>query len=133
MEDSVAMLVRAYLGPPDFLRIYQGSNFISKEFPSSADAQGITLLQAPIESPETMLHVESYHSPLRAAYMKIRASLSRTESDEDCLQKAVKAVNNTIGPEGLCPTLLVFGTIPRRVGRTPAASQLARPGPLMRP
>jgi hypothetical protein len=34
-------------------------------------------------------------------------------SDEAILQMAVKAVNNTAGPDGLVPTLLVFGAYPR--------------------
>lgn len=117
---------RLYLGPPDYLRIDQGSNFVAREFLESAEADGITVLQAPIESPSTMSHVERYHAPLRAAYKKIRDSLPRLESDEDCLQLAVKAVNDTIGPEGLCPTLLVFGAIPRPARKTPAPQQLER-------
>lgn len=52
--------------------------------------------------------------------------MPRTESDEDCLQMAVKAFNDTIGPEGLCPSLLVYGAISRPARRTPAATQLAR-------
>lgn len=117
---------RLYLGPPDFLRVDQGSNFVSKEFLDLSEAEGITVLQAPIESPSTMSHVERYHAPLRAAYNKIRTDLPKTETDKDCLQMAVKSVNDTIGPEGLCPTLLVFGAIPRLASRQPATSQLAR-------
>ena len=115
-----------YLGPPDFLRVDQGTNFVSKEFCASAEAEGIKVLPAPIESPETLSHVERYHAPLRAAYTKIRSSLGRSESDADVLQMAVKAVNDTIGPEGLCPTLLVYGAIPRPAKLTPAETQLAR-------
>lgn len=50
----------------------------------------------------------------------------RTETDNDCLQLAVKAVNDTLGPEGLCPTLLVYGSIPRPLRRTPAETQIRR-------
>lgn len=35
--------------------------------------------------------------------------------DEDTLQMAVKAINDSVGPDGLVPTLLVFGAIPRLV------------------
>ena len=118
--------IRTYLGPPDHLRVDQGSNFISKHFLASADAEGIKVLEAPIESPSTMSHVERYHKPLRAAYMKIRDSLPKTETDSDCLKLAVKAVNDTVGPEGLCPTLLVYGAIPRPPRRTPADTQIER-------
>lgn len=39
---------------------------------------------------------------------------------------AVKFVNDTIGSEGLCPTLLVYGAIPRPPRKTPADSQMCR-------
>lgn len=117
---------RLYLGPPDYLHVDQGTNFVSKEFLSSAEADGIEVTQAPIESPNTMSHVERYHAPLRSAFLKIRDSLPRSDSDSDCLQMAVKAANDTIGPEGLCPTLLVFGSLPRPARRSPADTQVVR-------
>ena len=117
---------RVYLGPPDHLRIDQGSQFVSQEFLESCEAEGISVLPAPIESPSTMSHVERYHGPLRAAYLKIRESLPRSESDADCLQMATKSVNDTIGPEGLCPTLLVFGSLPRPPRNATADTQIAR-------
>lgn len=115
-----------YLGPPDFLRVDHGSQFISKEFLENAEADGISVLTAPIECPSSMSPVERYHGPLRAAYTKIRAELPKTESDADCLQMAVKSVNDSIGPEGLCPTLLLYGTVPRPARNTPAETQIAR-------
>ena len=117
---------RIYLGPPDFLDVNQGSNFISKDFLNNADAEGISVLPVPIESPHSISHVERYHSPLRAAFNKIRSDLPRSEFDKECLEMAIKSVNDTIGPEGLCPTLLVYGAIPRISNRQPAETQLAR-------
>lgn len=72
---------RVYLGPPDHLRIDQGSKFVSKHFRDSVDAEGIRLLEAPIECPSTMSNVERYHAPLRSAYYQIRETLPRTESE----------------------------------------------------
>ena len=118
--------IRVYLGPPDNIRVDQGSNFVSQHFRNCTNSEGIQLLEAPVESPSTMTHVERYHAPLRSAYLKIRSDLPRTESDADCLQMAVKSVNDTVGPEGLCPTLLVYGSIPRPARQTPADTQLAR-------
>lgn len=69
-----------------------------------------------------MSHVERYHGPLRCAFLKIRESLSRNTTDENCLQLAVNSLNDTVGPEGLCPTMLVFGTLPWCNLRTPALS-----------
>ncbi len=117
---------RVYLGPSDFLGVDQGSQFVSRDFLENGEADGISALQAPIESPTTMSHVERYHGALRLAFVKILESLPRSESDADCLQMAVKSVNDTISPEGLCPTLLVYGSIPRPARQTPAETQLQR-------
>ena len=43
----------------------------------------------------------------------MRAELKPSTSDAAVLQMAVKAVNDTAGPDGLVPTLLVFGAYPR--------------------
>lgn len=97
---------RVQLGPRGYLRVDQGSNLISKEFKGCAQAGGITVLDAPIESPSNMSHVEKYHAPLRRAYKGIRDSVSRSDTDRECLQLAVKEVKESIGPKGLCPTFV---------------------------
>ena len=114
-----------YLGPPDYLRVDQGTNFVSSEFRSLADTSGITVIEAPIESPNTMSHVERYHGPLRTAYEKLAQDLPKKNANL-LLQHAVYAVKSTIGPEGLCPVLCVFGAIPRPVRNTIAPEQLKR-------
>ena len=72
-----------------------------------------------------MSHVERYHGPLRTAYKKLATELP-TENKCDLLQLAVSATNNTVGPEGLCPTLCVFGSIPRPARKSIAIDQLSR-------
>lgn len=64
-----------YLGPPDYLGIDQGSNYVSEEFRSNAEAQGIIIDEAPIETPGAIGTVERYHAPLRAAHEKVSASI----------------------------------------------------------
>ena len=66
----------------------------------------MVVLEAPIESPSTMSHVERYHAPLRGAYLKLRDEFGKDVHRNEVRQPAVKAVNDTVGPEGLCPTLL---------------------------
>ena len=39
---------------------------------------------------------------------------------------AVKAVNDTAGPDGLVPTLLVFGAYPRMVATDPPAPSISQ-------
>lgn len=102
------------MGPPDFLAVDQGFAYVSVQFKSKAAAHGIKLEEAPVESPGTISIVERYHEPLRAAYLKVRQSLTRNEaSDNECLKLAVHGVNSTMGPEGLVPMMLVFGGPPQ--------------------
>ena len=53
--------------------------------------------------------MERYHTPLRQAFKIITKELPRTPK-QFVLQIAIKAVNNTAGPDSLVPTLLVFST-----------------------
>ena len=52
--------------------------------------------------------VECYYSPLRRVYHIITAELLDISKDI-ALQIAFKAINDFTGPDGLIPTLLVFG------------------------
>lgn len=58
--------------------------------------------------------VERYHQPVRRAYFIIKREAPDTP-DADALQMAMKIVKDFIGPHGLVPTLLVYGTLPRLV------------------
>jgi len=55
--------------------------------------------------------VERYYSPLCYIYCIITTELPDISKDI-ALQIAFKAINNSIGPNGLIPTLLVFGAYP---------------------
>lgn len=70
--------------------------------------------------------VERYHAPLRSAFKKIRRDMGSDDRNSDCLQMAVFFVNCTVGPEGLCPMLLVFGEIRRPARCTPSSMQIER-------
>ena len=63
--------------------------------------------------------VEKYHVPMRHAYDIIQAETRGIISKNAMLQMAFKAVNDTAGPDGLVPTLLVFGAYPRIVMDSP--------------
>ena len=91
----------------------------------SVSASGISLLEAPVECPNAMSHVERYHGPLRHAYLKLEASLPKS-SAADLLQTAVFCVNSTVGPEGLCPMLCVFGAMPHPARGKSAPEQIER-------
>lgn len=53
-----------HLGTPDHLLVDQESQFVSKELLSYYEADGISVSEAPIESPSSMSHVERYNAPL---------------------------------------------------------------------
>lgn len=74
---------------------------------------GVMLREYPIENPGTIGIVERYHEHLRAAYNRVRADMGRQTTDQECLKMGTIAVHYTLGSEGLCHILLVFGAIPR--------------------
>lgn len=47
-------------------------------------------------------------------------------SKHSILQMAVKAVNDTVGPDELVPTLLVFGTFPRMSALDPPTATISQ-------
>ncbi|KAL3702992.1 hypothetical protein TMatcc_010179 [Talaromyces marneffei ATCC 18224] len=106
------MWIDMYLGPPDFIITDAGKNFTSKEFSQNALSMNITVTTVPVEAHWSIGTVERYHAVLRRSYEIMKKELPGI-SAEAALQMAVKAVNNTTGPDGLVPTLLVFGAYPR--------------------
>ena len=56
--------------------------------------------------------MERYHSIIRRVYHKLKSDHEGLPH-EVLLSLAVHAVNNTAGPDGIVPTLLVFGSLPR--------------------
>lgn len=70
---------------------------------------GITYHQIPVKAHWLIGKVEKYHTPIPRIYNIIQAETRGIISKNAMLQMAFKAVNNTAGPNGLVPTLLVFG------------------------
>ena len=73
---------------------------------------GIRTKAVLVEAHNSIGMVERYHSPLRRVYQIIVVELPGIDRDV-ALQMAFKALNDTAGPDGLVPTLLVFGAYPR--------------------
>ncbi len=78
-----------------------------------------------MESPETMTHVERYHGSPPSVYIKLESSLP-TETPQDILQMAVKCVNDSVGPDELCSTLLIFDSLPRSARNSLTPTQIHR-------
>ncbi|KAI0998086.1 hypothetical protein K3495_g10103 [Podosphaera aphanis] len=104
--------IDVYLGPPDVIAHDAGKNFVSHEFRQNATALAIETKEVPVEAHNSIGIVERYHGPLRRAYDIIHNELKGADKNM-LLQMAIKAVNDTAGPDGLVPTLLVFGAYPK--------------------
>jgi hypothetical protein len=67
-----------------------------------------------VEAYNSVGKIKQYYGPLQRAYKIICDELRDTEtSAEVSLQIAIKAINDSVGPDGIIPTLLVFGAYPR--------------------
>ena len=117
--------IDVYLGPPDQIVHDAGKNFSSAEFRQQAKAMAIEVKEVPVEAHNSVGKVERYHTPLRRAYEIISSELHGA-SEQLVLQMAVKAVNDSAGPDGLVPTLLVFGAYPRMTDDSPPSPSIVQ-------
>jgi hypothetical protein len=106
--------INTYLGPLDHIVSNTGKNFVSKEFKEYANTIGIRTKAVLVKAHNSVGIVEQYHGLLRRIYQIMCVELPRVDKDV-ALQMAFKALNDTAGPDGLVPTLLVFGAYPRMV------------------
>lgn len=116
VEDVWATFVKiwatVYPGYPNKLRIDSGSVFTSPRWTKCTESAGICLQLSGIESHNSLGPGERYHSPLRRIFYKIRSECPSANFDL-ILRLAIKAMNETMGPNGLVPSYLVFGILPR--------------------
>ena len=115
--------IDVYVGPPDLIVHDAGTNFTAAEFQQNANSMTIQKKCVPVEAAQSIGIVERYHAPLRRAF-KIISDELKGNNKMLLLQMAVKSVNDTAGPDGLIPTLLVFGTYPRMTPLDPPAPSI---------
>ncbi len=101
-----------YTGYPNRLRTDQGSVFTSERWKHKMDMAGIQLRLSGVKAHNSLGIGERLHEPLRRIYKKIKTD-HPTADPKYILNIAVKAMNDTIGENGLVPSRLVFGIIPR--------------------
>jgi hypothetical protein len=119
--------INTYQGPPDYIVHDPGTNFASEEFRNRAKVVGVECRQMPVEAHWAVGKVERAHAPLRRTYEILKAEIGYCTDDDSLLQMAVKALNDTAGPNGLVPTLLVFGSYPRiNIDSPPSPDIIAR-------
>jgi hypothetical protein len=91
----------------------------------------IKVKEVPVKAHNSVGKVERYHMPLRRAYEIISSELKGV-SEELTLQMAVKAVNDSAGPDGLVPTLLVFSAYPRMTDDSPPSPSIIQRAKVIR-
>lgn len=94
----------------------QGSSF-DQTFVDIARISGVEVDKTGIEAHSSLGLGERYHQPLRKTYRKIIAQYPH-EDRNFVLAISVKAMNDTLGPEGLVPSALVFGEFPKFVTKS---------------
>lgn len=104
--------VTPYIGYSDFMHTDQGPQLASEEWKALQQSVGIKRLESGVESHNSLGVGERYHAFLRRIYWRVRASHPDLPA-EDALALSVWGMNQTAGPSGLVPTLLVFGVLPR--------------------
>lgn len=103
--------VTVYVGYPNRIRTDQGSVFTSKYWDSITALHGIDLQLSGVESHNSIGIGERYHAPLRRIFRVIHSQYPKLDP-ELALRLAVKAANDTLGPEGHVPSKLVYGVDP---------------------
>ena len=94
------------------MRVDQGSPCTSVRWTRLCDKVGIEVKESGIEHHNALGAGERYHDPLRRVFKKVKHEYPGLNR-ELALRISVKSINDTMGPEGLVPSLLVFGCLPR--------------------
>ncbi len=114
-----------YQGPPNIIVSDAGKNFALEEFRQHASSLDIDIKEIPVKAYNSIGKVEQYHGPLRRVYDILTKELP-TVNKEALLQTAVKAINDSAGPNGIVPTLLVFGAYLRLTKDSPPSPSITK-------
>lgn len=100
-----------FIGYPSKIRLDQETAFDSTEFRRTEREARVALQFSGVESHNSIGVWERYHSTLRRIYNKVQEDHPLV-LEETALRMAIKGCNDTAGPRGLVPTMLVFGAMP---------------------
>lgn len=84
---------------------------MGRAFQANSEMLHISAKSLPFEAAHSMSSIERHHQPLRHAFNIIVKEAPDLDID-NALQMAIKMINESVGPDGLVPTLLVFGALP---------------------
>ena len=106
--------VLAYAGMPDVMFCDHRSAFTSHEWNELAEENGVVMKLTGVQRHSGIGLCGRYHGLLRTIYRRIKKEFPDID-DNLALKSAVKAMNDTLGPEGLVPSLLAFAINPRYI------------------
>ncbi|KAI0006808.1 hypothetical protein F4779DRAFT_620271 [Xylariaceae sp. FL0662B] len=118
--------IYVYQGPPDIITHDPGTNFASEEFRNNAQIIGVSCKEMPVEAHWAVGKVDRAHRPLKRAYEILKEEIGHCTDPDTILQMAVKVLNDTAGPNGLVPTLFVFGAYPRVTTDSPPSPDITK-------
>ncbi len=118
--------IDVYLDLFDHILTDADKNFASKEFRQFVISMAIIIKAISMKTHWSINVVKRYHAELRRAYQVIFQNLESAISKEIMLQMIVKAINDTVGPDDLVPTLLIFGAYPRMHAMDPPAPSITQ-------
>jgi transposase InsO family protein len=101
-----------YIGMPDVVTTDLGTQFTSRDFELALSYHCVKQQYTGVESHHSLGANERSHAVLRRVYLKTRHDHPKV-SQELALAFSQKAINETIRTDGLVPTLLVYGSMPR--------------------
>lgn len=116
-DTFVEMWALMYTGFPDIVMTDRGSTFTSKDWQFTLTENRVAHVLTGVESHHSNGQIESAYAILRRTYWAVRKDHPK-KKPELALAVSRKAINETRGPKGLVPLLLVFGEMPsyRRLG-----------------
>lgn len=121
-----AAWAQAYAGHPQVVHVDQAPQFTSPTWQGLRNSARFELVKSGVESHNALGAGERYNAYLQTIYRKVRLGHPGIDQ-ETALSTAVAAMNQTTGPRGLAPTLLVFGILPRTpVSTLPLPTQTDR-------
>lgn len=100
---------------------------MAEYFSSNSSLLHFRAKEIPAESVNYMTNIKGYHQRVRREFIIIQSEALDIDA-ESAIQMAVKAINDSIEPDELVPTLLVYDALPR-LGLPrdqPTASTIAR-------
>lgn len=107
-EPFVHCWASTYVGYPNCIRLGREKSFASEYIRAEDQLQGIELHFSGIEEHNEIGSGETFQHPLRRIYSKLK--MNHPSVSKECrLRLANKSMNDSAGPSGLLPSLLLYG------------------------